>query len=239
MVPAASPAARPLTIRAPTGRPPQRGSSSSSGGFFDAGAAQALTRTATAASRKKIPTMSLRASPAWSDRAGTLSAMAPSASDQGATPKGRPMHHTAAKHPMNQPRFSSGDSTSRSNASIPTAWNSSAVRRVEPRQKLRRDVVQVPGVATLKEPCGEWPVVPGGIEPGHPARQLRPDIQREMDDGEDGDPKRNQRRNATSLTMDDLPDRRGRVGVPPPSPHDQRYPEPESCDRDEIRHCLE
>ena len=71
--------------------------------------------------------MSFRASPAWSDSAGTLSATAPSASDHGATPYGRPMHQQATRQPTNQPRFSSGESRSRSNASIPTPWKTSAL----------------------------------------------------------------------------------------------------------------
>ena len=66
--------------------------------------------------------MSFRASPAWSASAGTLRAIAPSASDHGATRYGRPMHQQATRHPTNQPRFSSGDSTSRPKASIPAAW---------------------------------------------------------------------------------------------------------------------
>ena len=66
--------------------------------------------------------MSFRASPAWSASAGTLSAIAPSASDHGATRNGRPMHQQATRHPTNHPRFSSGESTSRPNASIPAAW---------------------------------------------------------------------------------------------------------------------
>jgi hypothetical protein len=77
---------------------------------------------ATAARRKKIPTTSLRASPAWSASAGTLSAIAPRESDQGATRYGRPMHQHATRQPTNQPRFRSGESRSRPNASIPTAW---------------------------------------------------------------------------------------------------------------------
>jgi hypothetical protein len=80
---------------------------------------------ATAASRKKIPTMSFRASPAWSESAGTLRAIAPRESDQGATRYGFPMHQQATKEPMNQPRLSSGESRSLSNAFIPTAWRSS------------------------------------------------------------------------------------------------------------------
>ena len=72
-----------------------------------------------------------------------------------------PMHQQANRQPTNQPRFSSGESRSRSNAFIPTAWRISAVRRVEPGQELRRDVVQVPGVAALEEPGRERPVVPG------------------------------------------------------------------------------
>ncbi len=75
-----------------------------------------------AASRKKIPTMSLRASPAWSASAGTLSAIAPRLSDQGATRYGRPTHQQASRQPANQPRLSSGESRSRPNASIPTEW---------------------------------------------------------------------------------------------------------------------
>ena len=66
--------------------------------------------------------MSFRASPAWSASAGTLSAIAPRTSDHGATRYGRPMHQQATRQPTNQPRFSSGDSTSRPNASIPTEW---------------------------------------------------------------------------------------------------------------------
>ncbi len=88
-------------------------------------AAAAFNPIATAASRKKIPTMSLRASPAWSARAGTLSAIAPSASDQGATRNGRPMHQQASRQPSSQPRFSSGDIRSREKASIPIAWATS------------------------------------------------------------------------------------------------------------------
>ena len=78
--------------------------------------------TATAASRKKIPTMSFRASPAWSASAGTLSAIAAERQRPGATRYGRPMHQQATRQPTNQPRFSSGESRSRPNASIPTAW---------------------------------------------------------------------------------------------------------------------
>jgi hypothetical protein len=75
LVPAARPAARPTTASAPAdsdGSPSRR-------------TAQALSAMAMAASRKKIPTMSLRASPAWSASAGTLKAIAPRLSDQGAT----------------------------------------------------------------------------------------------------------------------------------------------------------
>jgi hypothetical protein len=77
---------------------------------------------ATAASRKKMPTMSLRASPAWSAKAGTLRAIAPRLSDHGATRYGLPTHQQATRQPTNQPRLSSGDSRSRPNASIPTEW---------------------------------------------------------------------------------------------------------------------
>ena len=65
--------------------------------------------------------MSLRASPAWSASAGTLSAIAPRASDHGATRNGRPMHQQASRHPTSQPRFSSGERRSREKASIPIA----------------------------------------------------------------------------------------------------------------------
>ena len=47
------------------------------------------------------------------------------------------------------------------------------VRRVEPGQELRRDVVQVPGVPGLAEPGRERPVVPGAVEPGHAGAQLQ------------------------------------------------------------------
>ena len=45
------------------------------------------------------------------------------------------------------------------------------VGRVEPGQELRRDEVQAPGVAALKEAGGERPVVPGRVEPGHPGAE--------------------------------------------------------------------
>ena len=69
--------------------------------------------------------MSFRASPAWSARAGTLSAIAPRASDHGATRNGRPMHQQASRHPTSQPRFSSGESRSREKASMPIASTTS------------------------------------------------------------------------------------------------------------------
>ncbi len=79
MVPAASPTASPATASAPQDSPRLPSSSPAPPWFL------ALSTTATAASRKKIPTMSLRASPAWSASAGTLSATAPRISDHGAT----------------------------------------------------------------------------------------------------------------------------------------------------------
>ncbi len=69
-----------------------------------------------------MPATSLRASPAWSCSAGTLSATAPSASDQAPTRYGLPMHQQATRQPRNQPRFKNGDTRSRENASIPAAW---------------------------------------------------------------------------------------------------------------------
>ena len=72
-----------------------------------------------------MPTMSFRASPAWSASAGRLKAVAPSANDHGATRYGRPMHQQASRQPRNHPRFSSGESRSRPNAFIPIACTSS------------------------------------------------------------------------------------------------------------------
>ena len=116
-VPAASPAVSPAQSSAPVDRPLPRPSS-----LVDVAA---FSASATALNRKKIPTMSFRASPAWSASAGTLSAIAPSASDHGATPNGRPMHQLASRQPTSQPRFSSGDIRSREKASIPIAWTTS------------------------------------------------------------------------------------------------------------------
>ena len=65
-----------------------------------------------------------------------------------------------------------------------------AVRRVEPRQELRRDEVQVPRIAALEEPRRERPVVPGAVEPGHPGRELALGFQSEANDRDCGNEQR-------------------------------------------------
>ena len=172
MVPAASPAASPTT----TGRPskPARPRGCVAERVDVDAPPHALTTIATAASRKKIPTMSLRASPAWSDSTGKLSAIAPSASDHGATLYGLPMHQHANRQPDKPAEIQQRRKQIPPERQHPRRVEQFRVRRVEPGQELRRDEVQIPRVPALEETGGERPVVPGRIEPGHPRQSASP-----------------------------------------------------------------
>ena len=155
LVPAARPAASPTRSRAPRRERPALPACPA------AAPRHAFSATATAASRKKMPTMSLRASPAWSASAGTLER-------QGA------QRQRARRHPVRPPNAPGGDQAADEPAEVeqrreqvpvkgehPRRVEDFRVRRVEPGEELRRDEVQVPGVAALEEARRERAVVPG------------------------------------------------------------------------------
>ena len=112
--------------------------------------------------------MSLRASPAWSASAGTLSAIAPSASDHGADPvrpPDAPAGDQAADEPAEVQQRREQVPPERQH---PDRVEDFAVRRVEPGEELRRDEVQVHVLPLWKNPAanGPWyqvlsnPVIP-------------------------------------------------------------------------------
>ena len=84
-----------------------------------------------------MPTMSLRASPAWSGSAGTLSAIAARASDQGATRNGRPMHQHASRQPSEPAEVQQRRKQVAPEGEHPDRVEDFAVGRVEPGQELR------------------------------------------------------------------------------------------------------
>jgi hypothetical protein len=110
------------------------------------------------------------------------------------------------------------------------------VRWVKPGQELRRDEVQPPGIAALKEPRSERPVVPGRIEPSHARRQLRPDLDTELDQRKSSNRERNQDRRISASTL--RPKTPALRGVRPSSPHQQPYPQADRDDGSEIRRRL-
>ena len=130
-----------------------------------------MSITATAASRKKIATMSLRASPAWSASSGALRIRAPRNTEKSADTVGAadaPEREQAADEPAEVEQRREEVAVE---GEHPDRVEDFGVGRVEPGEELGRDVVEVPGVAALVEARRERAVVPGRVETGHAGRE--------------------------------------------------------------------
>ena len=176
LVPAARPAARPARTRAPVGRPP---------------AAPRRLRRRPAVARGPGVEGDRNSSEQEEDPDDVVPRLPRLVGERRNAQRDRPECQRPRRHPVRPPDAPARDQAAHepaevqqrreqvpSNAFIPIAWKHLRVGRVEPSQELRRDVVQVPGVPALHEPCRERPVVPGAIEPGHPCVELQLDLRR-------------------------------------------------------------